>query len=100
MVPLPPFFFLGVAAVDAYPAGGGDSARGGDVVRGRPEDLLFFTGAGATSIDGLSYTYPCVMSCPVYFCLFAVYVRFLLIFIGLTSDSIDDPANDCLGIAR
>ena len=70
---------MGVGAVDAAPDGGGDVPAGG-----RPADRLLFThagaGAGGTAMDGLSlYTYPCVMSCPVSFCLFAVYVRFLLI---------------------
>ena len=66
---------MGVGAVDAAPDGGGDVPAGG-----RPADRLLFSGAGGTAMDGLSlYTYPCVMSCPVSFCLFAVYVRFLLI---------------------
>ena len=76
---------MGVGAVDADPNGGGVPARGcdrgRDTSRGRPADRLLFSGAGGTAVDGLSlYTYPCVMSCPVSFCLFAVYVRFLLIF--------------------
>ena len=37
------------------------------------------TTTGATTA-GL-FIYPCVIACPVSFCLFAVYVRFLLIFL-------------------
>ena len=75
--------------VDDDPPGAG-SGIVGDLVRvGRPGRLLFTTllfsttGAATTAgVPGLSlFIYPCVIACPVSFCLFAVYVRFLLIFL-------------------
>ena len=90
-VPPPPFFFFGVAAVDADPAGTG-CGDAGTGRAGRPGRLVFTTtGAAAATaatagVPGLSlFIYPCVISCPVSFCLFAVYVRFLLILLLVKS---------------